>query len=247
MAEPVVIADAPLDKSPTLTIRLVAEVFGTFVLVFSVIGTAIFASSNTGWLGVAFAAGIAVLAAAYAVGHISGGHFNPAVTFAAASSGRFAWRDVFPYIIAQIVGGLLATLVLFLVHANVPTSDAIGTFAGASNGFGAEGSPIGASLVAVILVELVATFLFTVIILGVTDRRAPTGFAPLAIGLALVIGHLVAIPVSNASLNPARSIATAVFGGAVPLTQLWVFILVPLVAGLLGGLFYRGVLEAKKA
>lgn len=240
------VSDAPLETTPSLSLRLIAEVFGTFVLVFSVIGTAIFASANTGWLGVAFAAGLAVLAAAYAVGHISGGHFNPAVTFAAASSGRFAWRDVLPYIIAQVVGGLVATLVLFLVMTNIPAGQGLGTFAGASNGFD-DASPIGAGMLAVILVELVATFLFTVLILGVTDRRAPSGFAPLAIGLALTVGHLVAIPVSNASLNPARSIATAVFGGAVPLSQLWVFIVVPILAGILGGLFYRGVFESRSA
>ncbi len=248
MAEPVVNADAPLDRTPTLTLRLVAEVFGTFVLVFSVIGTAMFASANTGFVGVALAVGIAVLASAYAVGHISGGHFNPAVTFGAAASGRFAWRDVLPYIIAQIIGGVLATLVLFLIRMGVPAGAPIGDFAGVSNGFGeAAGSPIGASMLTVIIAEIVATFLFVVIILGVTDRRAPTGFAPLAIGLALAGAHLVMIPISNASLNPARSIATAIFGGAVPLEQLWVFIVAPIVGGLIGGVFYRGVLEAKKA
>lgn len=253
MAEPpvlnsdVVDGDVALDAAPGLATRLAAEVFGTFVLVFGVIGTAIFASSNTGWLGVALAVGLAVMGAAYAVGHISGGHFNPAVSIAAAASGRFAWRDVLPYSIAQIVGGLIATLLIFVILANGPAGALAEVQAGgfASNGFD-EASPLGFGLLAVIVVELVVTILFTTIILGVTDRRAPTGFAPIAIGLTLTVAHLVAIPVSNASLNPARSIATAVFGGTVPLTQLWVFIVVPLVAGLIGGLLYRGVFEARR-
>ena len=243
----VVDGDISLDASPSLAIRLAAEVFGTFVLVFGVIGTAIFASSNTGWLGVALAVGLAVMGAAYAVGHISGGHFNPAVSIAAAASGRFAWRDVLPYSIAQIVGGLIATLLIFVILANGPAG-ALAEVQGAgfaSNGFD-EGSPLGFGLLAVIIVELIVTILFVTIILGVTDRRAPTGFAPIAIGLTLTVAHLVAIPVSNASLNPARSIATAVFGGTVPLTQLWVFIVVPLVAGVIGGLLYRGVFEARR-
>jgi len=154
---------------------------------------------------------------------------------------------VLPYSIAQIVGGLIATLLIFVVLANGPAGALAEVQAGgfASNGFD-EGSPLGFGLLAVIIVELIVTILFVTIILGVTDRRAPTGFAPIAIGLTLTVAHLVAIPVSNASLNPARSIATAVFGGQVPLTQLWVFIVVPLVAGVIGGLLYRGVFEARR-
>lgn len=252
MTEPVVNADIALDANPSLLTRLGAEVFGTFVLVFGVIGTALFAAAfpelGVGFLGVALAVGLAVLGAAYAVGHISGGHFNPAVSVAAAAAGRFAWKDVLPYAIAQIVGGLIATTLLYVILANGPEGALAAVQAGgfASNGFG-EASPGGFSLVAVIVVELVVTVVFTTIILGVTDRRAPSGFAPIAIGLSLTVAHLVAIPVSNASLNPARSIATAVFGGALPLSQLWVFILVPTVAGLIGGLLYRAGFAAKRA
>lgn len=245
MSDSVINADVDLDASPSLAKRLFAEVFGTFLLVASVIGTAIFASANTGWVGVALAAGIAVLAAAYAVGHISGGHFNPAVTFGAAASGRFDWKDVLPYVLAQIVGGVLATLFLFGVKAGAPADAPIGDFTGASNGF-AEGSPLGFGLGAVILAEIVFTALFVYVILGVTDRRAPSGFAPLAIGLVLAGLHLAAIPISNASLNPARSIATAVFGGQVPLTQLWVFIVAPIVGGLIAGFTYGPLFDAKK-
>lgn len=216
--------------------RLVAEVFGTFVLVLGVIGAARFISAVTGPLAVALAVGLAVLAAAYAVGHISGGHFNPAVSIAAAAAGRMPWSNVAPYALAQIVGGLLATLLLWglLALSGLPAD-----FAGVSNGFDAA-SPGGFSLVAVIVAEIVATAVFLWIILGVTAPGSTTaGFAPLAIGLALAMLHLVMIPVSNASLNPARSIATAVFGGEVPLAQLWVFIVAPLVGGLVAGLTWK--------
>ena len=250
MAEPpvlnsdVVDGDVALDAAPGLATRLAAEVFGTFVLVFGVIGTAIFASSNTGWLGVALAVGLAVMGAAYAVGHISGGHFNPAVSIAAAASGRFAWRDVLPYSIAQIVGGLIATLLIFVILANGPAGALAEVQAGgfASNGF-AEHSPTGFGLWAVLGTELVVTALFLLIILGVTDRRAPTGFAPIAIGLALTVFHFIAIPISNASLNPARSIATAIWGsgaeGAWPLVQVWAFIVAPIIGAVIAGLLYK--------
>jgi aquaporin Z len=224
-----------------LTRRLIAEVFGTFTLVFAVIGTALYASDNTGFLGVAIAAGLAVLVAAYAVGSISGGHFNPAVTVGVAAAGRMPWRDVAPYIVAQIVGGLLATTLLFLIAANGPDGflSAVQDAHFASNGFD-NLSPDGFNLVAVILVEFILTALFLYVILNVTAPGSTTsGFAPLAIGLALLVIHLVAIPVSNASVNPARSLATAVYGGVDALAQLWVFLIIPPLGALVAGFTYR--------
>lgn len=241
---PVTNADVPIG-APTLIQRLVAELAGTFILVFSVIGTAQFASQNTGWVGVALAAGIAVLAAAYAFGHISGGHFNPAVTIGAAASGRFSWTDVLPYIGAQVVGGALATTILLGIRAGAG-GDVFASFTATSNGFD-EHSPAGFNLPAVLLAEVVATAIFLYIILGVTDRRAPSGFAPLAIGLTLAALHLVTIPVSNASLNPARSIATAIYGGAGSLEQLWAFIVAPIVGALIAGFTYGFLFDRKRA
>jgi aquaporin Z len=227
-------ADATTPYS--LTSRLIAEVFGTFVLVFGVIGTALFAGKSVGFLGIALAVGLAVLTAAYAVGHISGGHFNPAVTLGAAAAGRMRWADVVPYIIAQILGGLVATLVLWLLltASGLPLG-----FDQVSNGFDAH-SPAGFGLVAVLIAEAVATAVFLWIILGVTAPGSTTaGFAPLAIGLALTMVHLVMIPVSGSSVNPARSIATAVFGGPDALAQLWVFLLAPAVGGLVAGFTWK--------
>jgi len=233
-------------STPTMTQRLVAEVFGTFLLVGGVIGTAFFSSANTGLLGPALAVGLAVLGGAYAVGHISGAHFNPAVTIGAAVAGRFAWKDVPGYVAAQFVGGLLATSVLFLIGSFGPAgaladAQAAGFY---SNGFD-EGSPAGYGLIAVIVAELVLTAVFLVVILGVTDGRAPAGFAPLAIGLTLTVMHLVAIPVSNASFNPARSLATAIYGGPDALGQLVVFLIVPVVGAVLGALLHRFVFAKK--
>ncbi|MGN6502782.1 MAG: aquaporin [Pseudolysinimonas sp.] len=227
-------ADATTPYS--LTSRLIAEVFGTFVLVFGVIGTALFAGKSVGFLGIALAVGLAVLTAAYAVGHISGGHFNPAVTLGAAAAGRMRWADVVPYVIAQILGGLVATLVLWLLltASGLPLG-----FDQVSNGFDAH-SPAGFGLVAVLIAEAVATAVFLWIILGVTAPGSTTaGFAPLAIGLALTMVHLVMIPVSGSSVNPARSIATAVFGGPDALAQLWVFLLAPAVGGLVAGFTWK--------
>lgn len=230
-------ADGPAPHS--LISRLIAETFGTFMLVFGVIGAALFISGQTGPLGVALAVGLAVLTAAYAVGHISGGHFNPAVSVGAAAAGRMPWKDVLPYIGAQLVGGILATLVLWLISATSGgkfTAD----FAAVSNGYG-DHSPGGFGIGAVIITEIVVTCLFLWIILGVTAPNAhvTAGFAPLAIGLALTLFHLVAIPVDNASLNPARSIATAILGGGAPLSQVWVFILAPIVGALLAGFTWK--------
>jgi aquaporin Z len=240
----VINADVPID-SPTLIKRLVAELFGTFLLVFGVIGTAIFASGNTGLLGVALAVGLTVIGGAYAVGHISGGHFNPAVSIGAAAAGRFAWSDVLPYIGAQVVGGALATTVLLGIRAG-SEGDPFASFTATSNGYDAH-SPAGFNVASVLLAEVVLTALFLYVILGVTDRRAPSGFAPLAIGLSLTLVHLVLIPISNASVNPARSIATAIYGGPESLGQLWAFIVAPIVGGLIAGLTYKFLFDRKAA
>lgn len=238
-------ADVTLDSTPTLGRRLAAEVFGTFLLVFGVIGTALFASSNTGLLGVALAVGLTVVAGAYAVGHISGGHFNPAVSIGAAAAGRFAWSDVLPYIAAQIVGGAIATTILLAIKSGAPAGTVAG-FDAVSNGYDAH-SPSGFNLVSVLVAEIVLTAIFLYVILGVTDRRAPSGFAPLAIGLTLTLVHLVLIPISNASVNPARSIATAIYGGPESLGQLWVFIVAPIVGALIAGFTYNLLFDRKKA
>jgi aquaporin Z len=241
-----VMAEASAPAPYTLVSRLLAEVFGTFMLVFGVIGAALFISDKTGPLGVALAVGLAVLTAAYAVGHISGGHFNPAVSLGAAAAGRMPWKDVLPYMAAQVVGGILATLALGLF---VVASGKTANFAAVSNGYGTA-SPSGFSLVAVLIAEVVATALFLYIILGVTapgeGRHVTAGFAPLAIGLALTLFHLVMIPVSNASLNPARSIATAILGGPTPLVQLWVFIVAPLLGALIAGFTWKFLFAGKR-
>ncbi|MEO6115155.1 MAG: aquaporin [Pseudolysinimonas sp.] len=232
-------ADAPPTHS--LLSRLIAETFGTFMLVFGVVGAALFISGATGPLGVALAVGLAVLTAAYAVGHISGGHFNPAVSLGAAAAGRLPWKDVLPYIGAQLVGGILATFVLWLISAT-SGGKFTANFGAVSNGY--DGHFFG--LVAVIITEIVITALFLWVILGVTGPSAPAGFAPLAIGLALTLFHLVAIPVDNASLNPARSIATAIFGGTAPLGQIWVFILAPIVGALIAGFTWKALFGRTK-
>ncbi|MEP6480821.1 MAG: aquaporin Z [Rhodoglobus sp.] len=239
-------SDVAPATSPTLLARLIAELFGTFVLVIGVIGTALFTSNNTGILGVALAVGLAVVVGIYAVGHISGGHFNPAVSIGAAAAGRLPWKDVAPYIGAQLVGGALATTVLYVIAAGGPTGLLADlTKSGfASNGYDTH-SPAGFGLVSVILAEVVLTAVFLYVILGVTDRRAPSGFAPLAIGLTLTVIHLIAIPISNASVNPARSIATAIYGGPDALGQVWVFIVAPIVGALIAGATYRVLFDRK--
>lgn len=226
---------AETTATPSYARRLIAEVFGTFVLVFGVIGVALHYTDEAKPLVVGFAVGIAVLAAAYAVGHVSGGHFNPAVSVGVAAAGRMPWRDVLPYTAAQLVGGLLATLVHLAIVA-AQSRDVGGSFAAVSNGYGNEFAP----LVAVLLLEIVITAVFVWIILAVTtDGSTTAGFAPLAIGLALALFHFIAIPLDNASLNPARSLATAVFGGPEALGQVWVFFVAPVVGALVAGLTYR--------
>jgi aquaporin Z len=247
VAKPVANADVDVDTTSSLAQRVTAELFGTFLLVGGVIGTALFSSANTGWLGVSLAVGLTVIGGAYAVGHISGGHFNPAVTLGAAASGRFAWRDVPYYVLAQVIGGALATTVLFIIASNGPEGFLAAAVDGgfASNGFG-DHSPGGFNLVAVIVAEVVLTAVFLYVILGVTDRRAASGFAPLAIGLTLTLLHLVAIPISNASFNPARSIATAIYGGPDALIQLWVFIVAPIVGAIIAGFTYSALFDGKR-
>lgn len=228
--------------------RLFAEFFGTFWLVFGGCGSAVLAAAfpqlGIGFLGVALAFGLTVVTMAYAVGHISGGHFNPAITVGLFAGGRFAAKDVIPYVIAQVIGGIAAAAVLYLIASGKAGFDATaGGFA--SNGYG-EHSPGGYSLQSAIMIELVLTAFFLIVIHGVTDKRAPAGFAPLAIGLTLTLIHLISIPVTNTSVNPARSTGVAIFQGTWALQQLWVFWLVPLVGGIIGGLIYRCLLEDKK-
>jgi aquaporin Z len=240
-------ADASAPAPYTLLSRLLAELFGTFLLVFGVIGAALFLSASSGPLGIALAVGLAVLTAGYAVGHISGGHFNPAVTIGAAAAGRMPWRDVLPYMAAQVVGGVLATLGLGLFAVVSPSIRSL-DFAAVSNGYGVA-SPSGFSLAGVLIAEVVATALFLYIILGVTapgEAHSTAGFAPLAIGLALTLVHLVMIPVDNSSVNPARSIATAVLGGATPIVQLWLFIVAPLLGGLIAGFTWRFLFAGRR-
>ena len=221
--------------------RLIAEAFGTLVLVGAVIGTAVFASSNTGYLGIALAAGLAVVVAAYAVGSISGGHFNPAVTLGVAASGRMPWRDVLPYIAAQLVGAIVASSLMFAVAAGASKSFFHAAIKNgfASNGYGTH-SPGGFNLASVIIVEFLLTAIFLYVILSVTAPGSTTaGFAPLAIGLTLTVIHLISIPVSGTSVNPARSIASAIYGADWARADLWVFIIVPSVAGLAAGYTWK--------
>jgi aquaporin Z len=227
---------------------LVAEIFGTFWLVFGGCGSAVLAAAfpelGIGFVGVAFAFGLTVLTMAYAVGHISGGHFNPAVTLGLTAAGRFPAKDLVPYIIAQVVGAIIAGGVLYLIASGKPGFDAAAS-GFASNGYG-EHSPGSYSLQSAILVEFVLTAFFILIIAGTTHKLAPTGFAPLAIGLALTLIHLISIPVTNTSVNPARSTGTALFQGGWAIQQLWVFWLVPLVGGVVGGLIHRALFEEPK-
>lgn len=227
--------------------KTAAEFFGTFWLVFGGCGSAVLAAAfpqlGIGFAGVALAFGLTVLTMAFAVGHISGGHFNPAVTLGLWAGGRISFKDVIPYIIAQVIGGIAAGGVLYLIASGKSGFDV--TASGfASNGFG-EHSPGGYSLQSAVIIELVLTAFFLIVIHGATDKRAPVGFAPIAIGLALTLIHLISIPVTNTSVNPARSTAVAVYQGTWALQQLWVFWLVPLVGGVVGGLIYRFLLQPK--
>ncbi len=219
--------------------RLCAELFGTFWLVLGGCGTAVLASYNVKYLGVAFAFGLTVVTMAYAVGHVSGGHFNPAITVGLAMGRRFDWRDVPAYVATQVVAAIAAAAVLFVIASGKDGFSAKES-GFATNGYG-DRSPDGYSLLAVIVVEVVLTAFFLYVILGATDSRAPKGFAPIAIGLVLTLIHLASIPISNTSVNPARSIGPAVFAGGDALAQLWVFLVAPVVGGLIAGASYAGL------
>jgi len=220
--------------------RLAAEFFGTFWLVLGGCGTAIFAGEAVGFLGIALAFGLTVVTMAYAVGHVSGGHFNPAVTVGLAMGRRFAWKDVPGYVVTQVVAAVVAATVLWVIAHGVDGFDST-TTGFAANGYG-EHSPGGYAWWAVLIAEVVLTAAFVFVILGVTDTRAPKGFAPLAIGLTLTLIHLISIPISNTSVNPARSIGPALFGGGDAIAQLWLFIVAPIVGALLAGLAHPALL-----
>ncbi len=219
--------------------RAAAELVGTFWLVLGGCGSAVLAAAfpglGIGLLGVALAFGLTVVTMAYAVGHISGGHFNPAVSVGLAVARRFPVRELPAYVIAQLVGGILAAAVLYVIASGSPTFDLSAGFA--SNGYG-DHSPGGYSLAAGLVCEVVLTCGFLVVILGATDKRAPAALAPLAIGLALTLIHLVSIPVTNTSVNPARSTGVALFAGGWALAQLWAFWVAPLLGAAVAGLLY---------
>ncbi len=255
----VVVEEATVVVGPSLLARLGAEAFGSFFLVLSILGVGLYGRFTGAGLvlPVALAGGIALLAAIAAVGHVSGGHFNPAVTLGAAIGGRTAWRDVLPYWLAQIVGGIIASLILFatlpsaalpILQQNAVIADATkqAFISGTANGFG-EHSPLAASTsgafsfewFSAFLIEVVVTAIFVGVILGVTDKRSNSKLAPTAIGLSLATLLLIAAPFTNGSLNPARSIAAAIFSDSWALSQLWLFIVAPLVGAAIAALFYR--------
>ncbi|TCO71274.1 aquaporin Z [Rhodovulum euryhalinum] len=229
--------------------KLSAEFFGTFWLVFGGCGSAVLAAGfpelGIGFVGVSIAFGLTVLTMAYAVGHISGGHFNPAVSLGLAFGGRFGWGELLPYWAAQVIGGFAAALILFLIASGVvPVEGAPAWSPGgfASNGYG-DLSPGGYGMLAALLVEIVLTAAFLIIILGSTSARAPAGFAPIAIGLGLTLIHLVSIPVTNTSVNPARSTAVAVFAETGAVGQLWLFWVAPLIGAAIGALIWKALLS----
>lgn len=238
-----------------------AEVFGTFWLVLGGCGAAVLAadfgtggngtSLGLGFLGVSFAFGLTVLTAAYAVGHVSGGHFNPAVTIGLIAGGRCDASKAVPYIVAQVIGGLLAGFTIFVVasgQADFAIKPGAGTFA--TNGFGAEGSPGGYGMMAALVIEVVLTAGFLIVIMGATAKRAAAGFGGVAIGLALTLIHLISIPVTNTSVNPARSTSQAVIasvfgdGVTVPMQQLWLFWAAPIVGAIIGAVIYRALIDS---
>lgn len=230
-----------------LTKKLGAEFFGTFWLVFGGCGSAVLAAAfpelGIGFAGVALAFGLTVVTMAYAVGHISGAHFNPAISFGLWAGKRFPAKELFPYIIAQVLGAVFAGAVLYIIASGQAGFSTDGGFA--SNGYG-EHSPGGYSLYAALTIEVVLTAMFLIVIMGSTDKLAPAGFAPLAIGLALTLIHLISIPVTNTSVNPARSTGVAIFAGGWAIEQLWLFWLAPIVGGIIGGLIYNWFGKADK-
>jgi MIP family channel proteins len=218
--------------------KLTAEFIGTFWLVLGGCGTAVLAGGQVGWLGVSLAFGLTVLTMAYAIGHISGCHLNPAVSLGLVLGGRFSSKELLPYIVAQVLGAIAAGGVLFLIATNVEGGYSIADKGFALNGFGSA-SPAGYNLTAALVVEIVLTAVFLFVIMGATDSRAPQGFAPIAIGLCLCLIHLISIPVTNTSVNPARSTGVAVFAGGLAVKQLWLFWVAPLIGGALGGILYK--------
>lgn len=231
--------------------KLFAEFFGTFWLVFGGCGSALFAAGipelGIGFAGVALAFGLTVLTMAYAVGHISGGHFNPAVTLGLWAGGRFETKEIAPYIISQCIGAIAAAAVLYLILSGKEgfAIDATQAGAFASNGYGAF-SPQGFSMMSAFIAEFVLTMFFLIVIVGATDKLANGKFAGLAIGLALTLIHLISIPITNTSVNPARSLSQAVFVGGEPLSQVWLFWVAPILGAIVGGILYKNLLQDNK-
>jgi aquaporin Z len=227
-----------------MTKRLFAEFLGTFWLVFGGCGSAVLAAAfpelGIGFAGVALAFGLTVLTMAYAVGGISGGHFNPAVSVGLMMAGRFEAKNLVPYVIAQVVGAIVASTVLYLIVSGKADFAGIGGFA--TNGYG-DASPGKYGLTSALIIEVVLTFIFLMIILGSTHGRVPAGFAPIAIGLALTLIHLISIPVTNTSVNPARSTGPALFVGGMALQQLWLFWVAPIVGAAIAGIVHKAMFE----
>ena len=221
-----------------------AELFGTFWLVFGGCGSAIFAAAfpdlGIGFAGVALAFGLTVLTMAYAVGHISGGHFNPAVSFGLWAGGKFSAKELIPYIISQLVGAILAAGALYFIVSGKPGFDGVGGFA--ANGFG-ELSPGGYSMRSAFIAEFLLTMFFLLIILGSTNERAPKGFAPIAIGLGLTLIHLISIPITNTSVNPARSMSQALFAEGAYLSQSWLFWIAPIAGAIVAGFIHKALFD----
>jgi aquaporin Z len=226
--------------------KLAAEFFGTFWLVFGGCGSAVLAAAfpqvGIGLMGVSLAFGLTVLTMAYAVGGISGGHFNPAVSVGLATAGRFAWSELPGYVVAQVIGAVAGAFVLYLIASGKADFSTAGGFA--SNGYG-EHSPGGYSLMAALIAEVVLTAFFVIVILGATGKSVPPGFAPIAIGLALTLIHLISIPVTNTSVNPARSTGVAVFAGGWAIQQLWLFWVAPIVGAAIGAVIHKSLLGSE--
>lgn len=239
--------------------KYIAELIGTFWLVLGGCGSAVLAAAvaqyaspsdffniGIGYLGVALAFGLTVLTMAFAIGHISGCHLNPAVSFGLWAGKRFSGKELLPYIVAQVIGATLGGAIIYLIASGNPDFALTGSNPLATNGYGAH-SPGGYPLITCLITEVVMTFMFLIIILGATDRRAPVGFAPVAIGLGLTLIHLISIPVTNTSVNPARSTGVALFAGTELVGQLWLFWLAPIVGAILAGWLYNSVFEEDKS
>jgi aquaporin Z len=224
--------------------KLFAEFFGTFWLVFGGCGSAIFAAGfpelGIGFVGVALAFGLTVLTMAYAVGHISGGHFNPAVSIGLWAGGKFEAKDLLGYIAAQVIGAIAAAAALYLIVSGKSGFESVGGFA--ANGYDAL-SPDGYNMMSALVIEVILTVFFLIVILGSTNVRAPKGFAPIAIGLALTLIHLISIPITNTSVNPARSLSQAIFADGAYMSQVWLFWVAPIVGAIIGGIIHKTLFE----